>query len=71
MRILKVVTGLGLTASSGHLLVDAVRTGVVRGRGTPHGLEDDPISYFLLVGIYALCVILGIKLSIDGARNRE
>ncbi len=71
IKILRMVTGLGLMTLCGYGLYKAYELQVVQNKGATYSLEDDPIRFFMFIGIYIVGVITGPYLIAMGCRSSD
>ena len=69
--IARIVIGLCLIALGGYFVFNAIETNVIVSRGNSYSLEEHPISFFFVFGIYVCAVIGGIGAIISGLRRRD
>jgi len=68
-RFLKIVVGICMTLISVYFIYRAVELREVQAKVSKYSLEDDPVSYFLFVGLYTMLSFLGVIITIKGLRN--
>jgi hypothetical protein len=63
---LRIISGTSLSVVACYFIFQAITLKNIPGRGAVYGLAESPFSFWLHVGIYVLCVILGAVLAISG-----
>jgi pimeloyl-ACP methyl ester carboxylesterase len=63
---LRVICGISLSGIAGYFIFQAMMSKTIPGRGAVYSLAESPFSFWLHVGIYVLCVILGAMMAISG-----
>ena len=71
IKVLRIITGLGLVMLCGYGLYKAYDLQLVQNKGTTYSLEEDPISFFMIIGVYLFGVVAGPYLIAMGIRSND
>ena len=69
IKVLRIVTGLGLIFVAGRYIYLAITLEVVEWRNGVYTLQDSPTSFYFFTGIFVVAIICGIFLVKLGWRD--
>ena len=71
IKVLRIVTGSGLVILCAYGLYNAYGLQLVQNKGATYSLADEPIRFFMIVGVYIIGVVIGPYLIAMGVRAND
>lgn len=69
VRIAKIITGLILAILASIIVYEAISSGIIYSRGHSASITDSPESFYFMIVLHGLMMVLGLFLAVQGWRD--